>query len=62
MPITPKSSIPRNVIVNTVEDILRESGIVVSVPPDTGKTKVGNLFVTFIEGNPRLQIEYEEEQ
>jgi len=53
--------IPPGIIKKLVEEALQELHVVISNPPSSEEKQVDNLYVIQVEGNPRLEVEYEEE-
>lgn len=58
MPIN--SKISPELIKELVEEALQELHVVISHPPSSEEKQVDNLYVIQVEGNPRLEVEYEE--
>ena len=42
-------------------DGVEAADVVKSVPPDQAKKKVTNIYIEFVDGNPKLRVEYEDE-
>jgi len=59
MPV--RGRIPLGLIKELVEEALQELHLVISNPPSAEEKQVDNVYVIQVEGNPRLEVEYEEE-
>ena len=56
-----KGALGLDVVKELVEEALADLGVVISDPPSSEEKRVDNVYVIEVEGNPRLEVKYEEE-
>ncbi len=42
-------------------EFAKTADVIQSVPPDAAKKKVTNIYIEFVDGSPKLRVEYEDE-
>jgi len=65
MPIRPKQPVSHeeigDIVQEQVQEILEQMGVVLSTPA-SGEKRVSSIYVVYVDGNPRLQVEYDTEE